>query len=127
MKYKWDRADRLHIIRHIITLFSISTSDGTKQFSIFIGQRNRSTIIFHLTANLKILIQRLSYTLIKIRDFAFRVCICQRQHRIFMRNLGKIFVDITTDAHGRRIFVSIFRICLLQILKFSHLILKVFI
>ena len=127
MEHKWNRTDCLYIICHIIALFSISACNGTNQFSIFVGQRNGSTIIFHLTANLKILIQRFSYTLIKICNFAFRVCICQRQHRVFMRNLREILANVTADTHSGRIFIFIFRMCQLQILEFTHLIIKLLI
>ena len=127
MEHKWNRTDCLYIICHIIALFSISACNGTNQFSIFVGQRNGSTIIFHLTANLKILIQRFSYTLIKICNFAFRVRICQRQHGVFMCNLREILVNVTADTHSGRIFIFIFRMCQLQILEFTHLVIKLLI
>ena len=77
MQYKRNRTDRFHIIRHIIPLFSITTGDGTNQLPIFISQRNRSTVIFHFTTNLEILIQCLTDTIIEVRHFRFRICICQ--------------------------------------------------
>ena len=77
MQHQRDTADGLHIACHIISLHAITTRHSTHQFPVLVSQRNRSTIVFHFTTNLKIFVQGLLYPVIKLGYFRFRIGVSQ--------------------------------------------------
>ena len=77
MEDQWNRSDCLYIVRHVITLFAVATGDGTHQFAILVSQRDGSTVILQLAADILILIQRYFYTFEKVGHFVFGIGVSQ--------------------------------------------------
>ena len=120
MKHKRNGSDSLYIVGYIIALGTVSTGYGTYQLTVFVSQRNGSTVEFHLATDLKILVQGLLHAFIKLCHLGFRISIGQGKHRVFMYDLHKILVQVTPHTHGRRVLVCTFRMLGFQVLQLTH-------
>ena len=83
-------------------MHTIATSDCLNKFTIDISQRDRESIVFHLTAHLEILAsQALLHTLIPVGHVLFVVGVGQREHGVFVLHLRKFGIQVATHTLGR--------------------------
>ena len=120
MKHQRNGTDGLHIVRYIIALCTVTTGHGTHQLTILVRQRDGSPVELHFTTNLEVFVQRLRHLSIKLRHLCFRIGIGQRKHGIFMLNLHKILVQVTSHPHGRGMLIITFGMLGFQILQLTH-------
>ena len=124
VQFQRDGTYRLHIVGHVIPLCTVTTCHGTHQSAMLIGEGNGSSVKLHFTANLEILVQCLAHPFIKFRYLGLRICIAQREHRVFMFDLRKVLVDVASHPHCRRILIHVLRMTCLQFLQFPHQVIK---
>ena len=75
MEYQRNRPDCLHIIRHVIALFTVATGDGTHQFAVLVSQRDGSAVILQLAADFKIFVQCFLYPFVEVGHFTFGISV----------------------------------------------------
>ena len=121
MQHQRNRTNCFYIYRHIVATYTITTSNRTNQSSIFIGKRNAQSVILHFTAHLKrFTTKSLFHAFIPTPHLIFTISIRKRKHWITMFYLTKSLIQITTNAHGRRVRIGQFRMTHLQILQLTH-------
>ena len=98
-QHQGNRAYRLDIRRHIITMNTIATCHGLRQFTIDVGQRDRQTVVFHLAAYFEILAgQTFFHTLVPVGHVLLVVGVGQREHGIFVLHLTEFLVQVAAHA-----------------------------
>ena len=117
----------LHVIGDIIAFLSVAPCHGVCQLSVFVGQRDGSTVVLQLATYLEIFVQPSPYPVVEVCYVCLRIGVSQRQHRVLVLYLPEVFAQIASDPHGRRILVGIFGVRLLQFLQFAHQVIKLFI
>ena len=115
------RPYRLHVGRHIVAMNAVATRHTSNQFAVFIGKRYRQTVIFQFTAYFKVFtVKPFLNAVIEVGHFLLAVCVSQRQHWIFMRNLRKLLINVAAHPLCRRIGVEHVLMTYLQFLQFLH-------
>ena len=112
--------DSPHIGSHIVPAHPVPPGNCLRQRPIDVCEANGSPVIFQFTNVLHLFSHYFPHPLVEILQFLPAVSVPERKHRIFMRHLPKLTVNVLPHPLCGGIGVIQFRMQLLQPLQLMH-------
>ena len=103
---------------YVVAMCPVATCHGTDKMSVLINERDSRSVEFQFANYCELLaIQGISDTGEPFVDVVDGICVCQRQHRVYVIHLAESFGDVGTDTQGGGVGIVAFGVLGLELFE----------